>query len=63
MVQLKDPEKNEVSNGSVGRVSASGLGQWGWDQRVEWRNEGWPPIPRINALLLESLGIRKDRTA
>lgn len=27
MVQLKDPEKNEVSNGNVGRVSASGLGQ------------------------------------
>lgn len=30
---------------------------------MEWRNEGWPPIPRINALLLESLGIRKDSTA
>lgn len=35
---------------------------WGWDQRVEQRNEGWPPIPRMNALLLESLVIRKDST-
>jgi hypothetical protein len=68
MVQLKDP-KNEVSNGSVGRVSASGLcyalniinqseSGWGQDQRVELGNEEWPPIPKIIAPLLENLGIK-----
>lgn len=37
--------------------------RWGWDLRVGWRNEGWPPIPRINAPLIESLGRRKKSNA
>lgn len=64
MVQLKDPEKMRFLMEMLAEFLLLGWARhWRCDQRVEWRNEEWPPIPRINALVLESLGIRKDSTA